>query len=261
MQAGVVMAFAYLIDADVPKNAGALRPLTVIAKQGTVVWSDPGLPVGFCTSHPSNEIIEAIIKALAQCCPDRAMAGWSRRFRIAIQGENPQTGRQFIWHMFQARPGGGASSGGDGWSSIGEWHSAGGIKFGSIEVAEARFPLHFRHHEYLADSGGDGQFRGGLGVALDLVVQTEKPAMVNTAGEGVRHGACGLLGGGDGAPHRYSLLSPGQPPRVLQTKVIGVEVLPGDCFEVRSSGGGGWGSPEKRSKQARQIDRELGFVS
>jgi N-methylhydantoinase B len=189
------------------------------------------------------------------------MAGWSRRFRIAIQGENPQTGRQFIWHMFQARPGGGASSGGDGWSSIGEWHSAGGIKFGSIEVAEARFPLHFRHHEYLADSGGDGQFRGGLGVALDLVVQTEKPAMVNTAGEGVRHGACGLLGGGDGAPHRYSLLSPGQPPRVLQTKVIGVEVLPGDCFEVRSSGGGGWGSPEKRSKQARQIDRELGFVS
>ena len=261
MQAGVVMAFAYLIDADVPKNAGALRPLTVIAKQGTIVWSDPGLPVGFCTSHPSNEIIEAIIKALAQCCPDRAMAGWSRRFRIAIQGENPRTGRQFIWHMFQARPGGGASSGGDGWSSIGEWHSAGGIKFGSIEVAEARFPLHFRHHEYLADSGGDGQFRGGLGVALDLVVQTEKPAMVNTAGEGVRHGACGLLGGRDGAPHRYSLLSPGQPPRVLQTKVIGVEVLPGDCFEVRSSGGGGWGPPEKRSKQARQIDRELGFVS
>ena len=261
MQAGVVMAFAYLIDADVPKNAGALRPLTVIAKQGTIVWSDPGLPVGFCTSHPSNEIIEAIIKALAQCCPDRAMAGWSRRFRIAIQGENPRTGRQFIWHMFQARPGGGASSGGDGWSSIGEWHSAGGIKFGSIEVAEARFPLHFRHHEYLADSGGDGQFRGGLGVALDLVVQTEKPAMVNTAGEGVRHGACGLLGGRDGAPHRYSLLSPGQPPRVLQTKVIGVEVLPGDCFEVRSSGGGGWGPPEKRSKQARQIDRDLGFVS
>jgi N-methylhydantoinase B len=48
---------------------------------------------------------------------------------------------------------------------------------------------------------------------------------------------------------------------VLQTKVIGVEVLPGDCFEIRSSGGGGWGTPEKRSKQARQIDRELGFVS
>ena len=76
-----------------------------------------------CTSHPSKEIVEAVIKALAASCPDRAMAGWSRRFRIAIQGEDPRTGRNFIWHMFQARPGGGASPGGDGWSSIGEWHS------------------------------------------------------------------------------------------------------------------------------------------
>lgn len=261
MQAACVMAFAYLIDADVPKNAGALRLLQVKAKRGTVVWSDEGLPVSFCTSHPSNEIIEAIIKAMAQCCPDRAMAGWGRRFRIAIQGENPRTGKQFIWHMFQARPGGGASSGGDGWSSIGEWHSVGGIKFGSVEVAEARFPLLFRHHEYLANSGGDGQFRGGLGVALDLVVTTEKPAVANTAGEGVRHGSCGVLGGKDSAPHRYSLLSEGRPARDLATKEIGIEVLPGDCFEVRSAGGGGWGSPEKRSEAARKMDRELGYVN
>lgn len=261
MQAAVVMAFAYLIDADIPKNAGALRPLKVTAKKGSVVWSDPGLPVSFCTSHPSNEIIEAIVKAMSQCCPDRAMAGWGRRFRIAIQGENPRTGRQFIWHMFQARPGGGASSAGDGWSSIGEWHSVGGIKFGSIEVAEARFPLLFRHHELLANSGGDGQFRGGLGVALDLEVQTVKPAIANTAGEGVRYGSCGLLGGSDGVPHRYSLVSPGRKPRELRTKEVGIEVLPGDRFEVRSSGGGGWGSPGARSEQARQEDRQLGYVN
>ena len=105
MQAAVVMAFAYLIDADIPKNAGALRPLKVIAKQGTIVWADPGRPVTLCTSHPSNEIVEAIIKAMSVSCPDRVMAGWSRRFRIAIQGEDPRTGRNFIWHMFQARPG------------------------------------------------------------------------------------------------------------------------------------------------------------
>ena len=108
------MAFAYLIDADIPKNTGALRPLKVIAKQGTIVWADPGRPVTLCTSHPSNEIVEAIVKAMSASCPERAMAGWSRRFRIAIQGEDPRTGRQFIWHLFQARPGGGASSGGDG---------------------------------------------------------------------------------------------------------------------------------------------------
>ncbi len=139
MQAAVAMAFAYLIDADIPKNTGALRPLKVVAKQGTIVWADPGRPVTLCTSHPSNEIVEAIIKAMSASCPDRVMGGWGRRFRIAIQGEDPRNGRNFIWHMFQARPGGGASPGGDGYSSIGEWHSVGGLKFGSIEVARYVF--------------------------------------------------------------------------------------------------------------------------
>ncbi len=260
MQAAVAMAFAYLIDPEIPKNDGALRPLKVIAKQGTIVWADPGRPVTLCTSHPSNEIVEAIVKALSASCPERAMAGWGRRFRIAIQGENPRNGRNFIWHMFQARPGGGASSGGDGYSSIGEWHSVGGLKFGSIEVAETRFPLYFRHHEFRPGSGGDGQFRGGLGVSLDMVLETEKPARGNTAGEGVRYGPCGMLGGKDGAPHRYRLLSEGREPRVLRTKEVGIELHPGDCIEVRSSGGGGWGPPEKRTAEARQRDAEQGLT-
>jgi len=261
MHAAVVMAFAYLIDPDTPKNSGALRPLKVIARQGTIVWADPGKPVTLCTSHPSNEIVEAIVKALASSCPDRVMAGWGRRFRIAVQGENPRTGRGFIWHMFHARPGGGASANGDGWSSIGEWRSVGGLKFGSVEVAEARFPLHFRRHEFLPDSGGDGQFRGGLGVALDLVFETEKPALGNTAGEGTRHGSCGMLGGEDSAPHRYRLLSAGREPRELRTKEVGIEIGPGDCLEVRSAGGGGWGAPSRRSQGARDRDRLQGLVT
>ncbi|MGH7126294.1 MAG: hydantoinase B/oxoprolinase family protein, partial [Stellaceae bacterium] len=179
----------------------------------------------------------------------------------AIQGENPRTGRGFIWHMFHARPGGGASPGGDGWSSIGEWHTVGGLKFGSIEVADARFPLHFRLHEFLADSGGDGQHRGGLGVALDLVIETEKLALGNTAGDGIRYGACGMLGGEDGVPHRYRLLSEGRPPRVLHTKETGIEIRPGDCLEVRSGGGGGWGLPAKRAPAARERDRLQGLVT
>jgi len=261
MQAAIAMAFAYLIDPDIPKNDGALRPLKVIAKQGTIVWADPGRPVTLCTSHPSNEIVEAIVKALSASCPERAMAGWGRRFRIAIQGENPRNGRNFIWHMFQARPGGGASSGGDGYSSIGEWHTVGGLKFGSIEVAEVRFPLYFRLHEFRTGSGGEGQFRGGLGVSLDLVLETEKPALGNTAGEGTRHGPCGMLGGEDGAPHLYRLISEGREPRVLRTKEVGIEIGPGDCLEVRSSGGGGWGPPARRSAEARARDREQGLIA
>ncbi|WGS01258.1 hydantoinase B/oxoprolinase family protein [Bradyrhizobium sp. ISRA443] len=261
MQAAVAMAFAYLIDADIPKNTGALRPLKVVARQGTIVWADPGRPVTLCTSHPSNEIVEAIIKAMSASCPDRVMGGWGRRFRIAIQGEDPRNGRNFIWHMFQARPGGGASIGGDGYSSIGEWHTVGGLKFGSIEVAEVRFPLHFRRHEFRPDSGGDGKHRGGLGVALDMVLETQRPAKGNTAGDGARHGPCGMLGGKDGEPHYYRLLSEGRAPRVLKTKEVGIELRPGDCLEVRSSGGGGWGPPEQRSAEARARDAAQGLVS
>ena len=133
------------------------------------------------------------------------MGGWGRRFRIAIKGEDPRTGRSFIWHLFQARPGGGGSIAGDGYNSVGEWHSAGGIKFGSIEVAEARFPFLFLHHEYRPDSAGDGQFRGGTGGDLEMVVETAKPAVGNTAGDGIRHGARGMLGGEAGKPHHYVL--------------------------------------------------------
>src|SRR5579872_4699794 len=239
-QAAVSMAFAYLIDAEIPKNSGALRPLSIVTKKGTIVHADDDLPVTLCTSHPSNEIVEAVIKALSASCPERAMAGWSRRFRIAIQGEDPRNGRHFIWHLFQARPGGGASAGGDGFSTIGEWHSAGGIKFGSIEVAEERFPLVFETHEFRPGSAGDGRYRGGYGGDMRLRVETDGAALANPAGEGIVHGARGVLGGVDGAPHDYTLHAPGAAARKLKSKEVGVKVPPGSVIHVLSGGGGGW---------------------
>jgi N-methylhydantoinase B len=261
MRAAVCMALAYLIDPHTPKNDGAFRPLSVVARPGTVVWADPGAPVTLCTNHCAQEIMEAVIKALAPACPGRAMAGWGRRFRIAIQGENPRTGRPFIWHMFHARPGGGASPAGDGWPTAGEWQAAGGIKFGSVEVTEVRFPLFFRSHEFRPDSGGDGRNRGGVGASMQLVVEIDRPARANTAGDGVRHGACGLFGGQDGQPHRYVLRSRGRPDRVLRTKEVGITIHPGDVIHVESGGGGGWGEPRERSEDMRREDLLQGFVT
>jgi len=127
MRSAVAMALAYLIDPETPKNDGTFRPLDVVAREGTVVWAKAPAPVTLCTNHCAQEIAEAIIKAVAPACPERAMAGWGRRFRIAIQGKNPRSGRTFIWHLFHARPGGGASPAGDGWPAAGEWQAAGGI--------------------------------------------------------------------------------------------------------------------------------------
>ena len=91
-------------------------------------------------------------------------------------------------------------------------------------------------------------------------METAKPALANTAGDGVRHGACGLLGGEDGATHAYTLASKDRPHRVLRTKETGIEIRPGDVLQVRSGGGGGWGPPERRSATARDRDQREGLV-
>jgi N-methylhydantoinase B len=259
-QSAVAMAFAFMLDPDIAKNDGAFRPLTVKLREGTIVWAREGAPVTMCTSHCANEIIESIIVALAQACPDRAMGGWGRRLRIALDGTDPRTGRRFIWHMFQARPGGGGSAAGDGYSTIGEWHSAGGIKFGSIEVAESRFPLLFETHEYRSGSAGDGLYRGGYGGAMRLRVEAEGISTANTAGEGILHGARGIGGGHDGAPHDYTLLAPDAPPRKFKSKEIAVPIPSGSVLHVLSGGGGGWGDPALRDAAAREMDVAEGLT-
>ena len=261
MRSAVMMALAFLVDPDIAKNDGTTRPVKILAKPGTIVLSNPGAPVTMSTSHCAQEIIEAIVVALSSACPDRTMAGWGRRLRIAIKGTDPRNQRPFIWHMFHARPGAGASADGDGWHNCGEWHSAGGLKFGSVEVVEVRFPLFFHRHEFRPNSGGDGRYAGGVGCDLEFTVETEQDCVANTAGDGIRHGARGLMGGEDGAPHRYLLRRPGQRTYVLPSKQEGVPVPARSTFEVHSGGGGGWGPPAERAPEARTRYRRDGFAT
>ena len=97
-------AIAYLIEPDTPKNAGSFKPISVKTKKGTVVHPNVPAPVTLSTNHPAQEIAEAVIKALAEACPDRVIAGWGKRYRIAMTGKNPRNGKPFIWHLFHARP-------------------------------------------------------------------------------------------------------------------------------------------------------------
>jgi N-methylhydantoinase B len=94
-----------------------------------------------------------------------------------------------------------------------------------------------------------------------MVAEIAEPGLGNTAGDGVRHGACGILGGADGLPHRYTLYSEGRPPRAIKTKEVGIEIFPNDFFIIESGGGGGWGDPARRTQVARAHDRECGFVA
>ncbi|MDP6513659.1 MAG: hydantoinase B/oxoprolinase family protein, partial [SAR202 cluster bacterium] len=251
-------AIMYLAPYDVAKNEGSMGPLTVVAPRGLIVNANPPAPVCMSTNHCAEEIIEAIFKAIANAVPMAVNAGFSRRLRYAITGTDPRTGRYFIWHFFMARGGGGASSGNDGWTGVGEVNVAGGIRAPSVEVTEERFPLFVVNHELRPDSAGVGQWRGGLGAVCEIIYQGEGEAAMNTAGDGAKVPPFGLFGGSAGLPHRYSLISNGTE-RVLATKETGVPVFPGDRIIALSSGGGGYGDPNERDEESRLWDEKNGY--
>lgn len=94
-----------------------------------------------------------------------------------------------------------------------------------------------------------------------MILETEEPARANVAGDGLRHGARGMLGGDDGAPHDYRMQAPGAAEEKLPSKVEGQFVPPGTVFEIHSGGGGGWGTPSDREGDARQSDVGNGLVT
>ena len=253
-------AIMYLAPMDVARNEGSMRPVRIVAPRGLVVNANPPAPVCMSTNHCAEEVVEAVFKALAPAIPAAVSAGFSRRLRYAITGHDPRTGRQFIWHFFLARGGGGASEGVDGWSNVGEINVAGGIRSPSIEVTEERFPFFVKRHELRPDSGGVGTWRGGLGAVCDLVYEGEGPALLNTAGDGIVVPPFGLFGADDGLPHHYKIVSNGSE-RVLGSKEVGVVVNPGDHIVCLSSGGGGFGQPEDRDRDAATWDLKNGYVT
>ena len=253
-------AIMYLAPMDVARNEGSMRPVQIVAPRGLVVNANPPAPVCMSTNHCAEEVVEAVFKALAPAIPAAVSAGFSRRLRYAITGKDPRTGRQFIWHFFLARGGGGASEGFDGWSNVGEVNVAGGIRSPSIEVTEERFPFFVERHELRPDSGGVGAWRGGLGAVCDLIYEGEGSALLNTAGDGIVVPPFGLFGASDGLPHHYKITSNGTE-RVLGSKEVGVVVNPGDHIICLSSGGGGYGVREERDNDAAAWDRKNGYVT
>ncbi len=254
------VSLMYMAPFDVARNEGSMRPITVVAPKGLIVNPNPPAPVTMSTNHCGEEIVEAVFRAMVNAVPEAVTAGFSRRLRYAITGEDPSNGRRFIWHFFLGRGGGGASSGFDGWSNVGEINVAGGIRSPSVEVTEERFPFFIPRYELLPDSGGDGRWRGGLGSVVELVYEGSPGARLNTAGDGIVNAPFGLLGGSPGWAHRYSILTNGSE-RVLHSKETGVPVAPGDTILCYAAGGGGYGDPALRDEEIKEQDRRNGYCT
>jgi N-methylhydantoinase B len=129
------------------------------------------------------------------------------------------------------------------------------MKTMSAEIWESLTNLTLLERRLLIDSGGAGEFRGGLGQRLVLRNDTAEPVYVAILGSRTEYPALGYAGGQPAAARRY--LVRGEPVHAKGRYML----KPGELITIEDSGGGGFGDPRKRPADKVAADVEAGFVS
>lgn len=263
----VYNAFLHLTDASIPRNEGAYRPFTVIAPYGTIVNCAFPAPVAGGNTETSPRITDMVFGALATAVPGRIAAscgGTSSPFLFG--GRDSRTGDAFAHFHFEG-VGWGGRNGADGNDMVVTIN--GNCRNTPVEVFETRYPC-FRIEAYrlLEDSGGPGQYRGGLGG--ERIFEVTDDVTVGALLNRMLTSPWGVLGGLDGAVgglwvkrkgtdswqtfvEAFGTLSP--------SKFSGVALHAGDAVRIRMPGGGGYGDPLQRDSELIARDLREGFVS
>jgi N-methylhydantoinase B len=250
------IAFKYLTTPNEPTDEGSFAPLEVVLPDGKFL-SASGTAAMARYSTPLATVIDTIIRAMADAVPDRVAAGHhasmgSHRF----QGKQPRTGRLFT-HLDTAHGGWGGSRGRDG-SGPFKTLAHGDTLDVPVEVQEALYDLQVDRFGFRTDSGGAGEYRGGVGV--DKAYTIKHPVKLTLTFE--RNGCppWGLLGGRDGEAGYVEIERIGDARRKY-LKATDVPLGPGDRVYVHTGGGGGYGPPLARDPATVARDVERGFVS
>lgn len=259
--AAVHLALFGAIDPDIRYNSGAIEPITVIAPKGSIVNPEAPAPVAAATVPACETIAEAVWIALSEAIPDRVHAVWARWCAPATMGENPRTGRFFADLHFMGKGGTGATEGFDGWDHRSPVNCLGGLRAPDPELHEMDAPYLIEELEYLPDSAGGGEWRGGLGVRYRWRVLADNIACA-TYGSGMltETAPVGLMGGQGGITQHISIARNGGEPQDIETNSF-YTLQEGDVVEVLSSGGGGFGDPHRRDPILVQRDVREGVVS
>jgi N-methylhydantoinase B len=243
-----------------PANDGSFRPLTVAARPGSVVDATHPTPVSLY-GEPARRAIDAVWRALAPAVPKRLPAGhFGTIAGLAISGWDDR--RQPAARVsFQGPNGGGwgASQGRDGESALCPVTN-GDTRNTPVEVIEAKAPLRVRTYKLRADSGGAGEWRGGLGTIYEFEVLTGGPFFLTCALGRTKFPPFGIEGGHPGATNFVEIERDGQVIARL-ARATAVTLAKGDVVRVTTGGGGGYGDPRRRSAVAMQRDLELGYVT
>ena len=236
---------------DVPNNDGAFEPITVTAPVGSLLNAQPPVPLG-ARNITGNMLHAAVFGALVQAVPDKVQADcgapcWS----VVLNGQD-ERGETYVEYFF-LNGGYGARPTRDGEGVLSFPTNVANVP---IEVLERSMPVLFLEKNLRPDSGGDGQYRGGLGQTTAFRWEGDAPVNLSLLTEKTRHRAAGLAGGEDGAMGSARV----EPDRPLAPKGL-TRLRPGDTLFLDLPGGGGFGDPSARDADARDRDRQLGYVS
>jgi len=243
-----------VLPPDIPSNAGFYRPVEVIAPPGTIAHAVPPAATA-ARALTGFRMVDCVFGALAQMLPDRVpAAAEGGNTGISIGGYRPDR-TPFIHVEFVC-----CAWGGRPWADglDGNAHLFGNISLQPAELAELESPVEILAVELIPDSGGPGQFRGGVGMRREYrFLEAEGTLQVRSDRRAFR--PYGLHGGQPGRPS-MSWLNPDGDGRTLPSKVT-TPIVRGDVFRHDLPGAGGWGDPLLRDPARVLRDVANGLVT
>ncbi|MEM5470364.1 hydantoinase B/oxoprolinase family protein [Hoeflea sp. AS60] len=245
------------IFGDVPANAGVLEPVEFRIDEDSLLSVRAPKPVGGYT-ETILRLIDVVFQAVAQIAPEPAMAcAYGTINALSLAGHRANGQR---WVMFSFFGGGhGAHGAGDGLN-----HGNAPISTATIpplEILEAAYPVRFTQWALRPDSGGAGEFRGGLGAIYEIEL-LEKQADVFLFGERGRFPPPGVVGGGAGALNTFHYeQADGEHVPPMASKIVGVHIDRGQKLRLETPGGGGYGQALDRDPESVARDLRLGYIT
>jgi len=237
-------------DPMTPNNDGSFRPIRLIAPEGCIV--NPRRPAPVWGRHLTGHYLPMLVlTALGRLIPDRVIAECgSPLWNVYFTGEH-EDGRRYV-RMFFMNGGHGAGPRRDGPACL---SFPSNVATQPVEQFENGMPMLITEKELIPDSGGAGRTRGGNGQRLTFRVVGTKPVTTTYRHERVQHPPRGILGGRPGATGRD--LVNGKPVPAKARIVL----KPGDTLTFETPGGGGFGPPTERDRDALQRDLAEGYIT
>ncbi|MBI3969519.1 MAG: hydantoinase B/oxoprolinase family protein [Chloroflexi bacterium] len=243
----------FTVQNDLPQNAGCVRPIKVVAPEGSLF--NPRRPAGGgARAIMQQRIVDTVLAAIAPAAPNKVIAASSHWANPIYGGVDPRTGRRFVFYEIIVG-GYGARSTKDGAEAL-----AGSFNLENIpcEINEAHYPIVVERLEFIRDSAGAGRFRGGCGIRKDVRLLGHDLTISNLA-ERYKFPPPGLAGGKPGGLGA-TIVNPGKDERALASKGK-YRLETGDLVSIRLSGGGGYGDPLEREPEQVRLDVVRGYVS